>query len=151
MLASLDNAFVIERMFGSDAKIFDNAILSELHLNFGSNSPVSPHWQSIYFALEFQTFCQVIHPPKRWVHEQWDSVYIYITISSVDHIDINLRKASMGENPLKVVSHKTKALREADGFTIYATEFIFEQNYWLKFEHTMGHIQHMSNHKKYVE
>lgn len=43
MYSGLDNAIVLERMFGQDADVFDNAILSEVHFHFGSNSPVSPH------------------------------------------------------------------------------------------------------------
>lgn len=47
MLISIDNAFVIEEMFGQNANVFDNAILCDLHLGFGSNIPVSPHPQSM--------------------------------------------------------------------------------------------------------
>ena len=47
MLAAIDNAFVVEKMFGPDADIFDHAILCDLTLGFGSNIPVSPHPQNI--------------------------------------------------------------------------------------------------------
>ena len=149
MLSGLDNAFVLEKMFGGDADVFNNAILSELHFNFGSNNPVSPHWQDIRLALEFQTFCNVLNPPKRWERDIWDSVYIYITLFA-DNIEMNLRNAAMEENPLKVLSHKTEILSPSNGIADYYSEFIFEQNYRLSFSHSIGHIQNVSNHKKYV-
>ena len=150
MLSGLDNAFVLERMFGRDTDVFDNAILSVLHFQFGSNSPVSPHRQNIRLALEFQTFCKVLHPPKRWERSVWDSVYIYITVF-VDNIEVNLRNAAMEESPLKVLSHKTEILSPQNGFASYCSEFIFEQDYRIRFSHSIGHIQNVSNHKKYIE
>lgn len=150
MFDGLDNAFVLERMFGHDTDVFDNAILSEVHFDFGSNIPVSPHEQSMRLALEFQTFCKVLHPPKRWERDKWDSVYIYITVF-VHNIEINLRKAAMEENPLKVLSHRTEILPGTNEFANYSTEFIFEKNYKIRFLHSIGHIQNVSNHKKYIQ
>ena len=150
MLSGLDNAFVLERMFGCDTDVFNNAILSELNFSFGSNSPVSPHPQNIELRLEFQTFCKVLHPPKRWERDIWNSVYIYIT-AFVDSIEVNLRNAAMEENPLKVLSHKTETLSTQNGLAKYRSEFIFEQNYRVIFSYSWARIQNISNCKKYVE
>lgn len=151
MLAAIDNAFVVEKMFGPDADIFDHAILCDLTLGFGSDIPVSPHPQNISLRLHFQTFCKVINPPKRWEREQWDSVYIYITISIVHNINLNLRRAAMEKEPLCVVSYQTKQIGMIDGQAIYYTEILFEDDYCLKFEHCVGHIQTMSNDIEYIQ
>ncbi len=155
MIDSLDNAFILDRMFGHDIDVFNNAILCEVNFGFGSNIPVSPHPQVMQLSLEFQTFCKVLNPPKRWKRDTWDSVYIYITVDPIS-IEMNLREAAMEENPLKVLSHRTKFLYHADltpdySLPYYCTEFIFEKNSQIKFVHSIGHIQHMSNHKEYIQ
>ncbi len=150
MFVGLDNAFVLERMFGRDADVFDKAILSEVNFNFGSNIPRSPHPQSMRLSLEFQTFCKVLHPPKRWERDVWDSVYVYVTVD-VHSIKANLREAAMEENPLEVISHQTELLSRTDGIPCYCTEFIFEKDYQIKFTYSIGHIQHISNHKEYIQ
>lgn len=94
MIDSLDNAFILDRMFGHDIDVFNNAILCEVNFGFGSNIPVSPHPQVMQLSLEFQTFCKVLNPPKRWK---------------------------------------------------------FKKNSQIKFVHSIGHIQHMSNHKEYIQ
>lgn len=155
MIDSLDNAFILDRMFGHDIDVFNNAILCEVNFCFGSNIPISPHPQGMQLSLEFQTFCKVLNPPKRWKRDTWDSVYIYITVDPIS-IEMNLRKADMEENPLKVLSHRTEFLYRTDltpdySLPYYSTEFIFEKNYQIKFVHSIGHIQHMSNHKEYIQ
>ena len=155
MIDSLDNAFILDRMFGHDIDVFNNAILCEVNFCFGSNIPISPHPQGMQLSLEFQTFCKVLNPPKRWKRDTWDSVYIYITVDPIS-IEMNLRKAEMEENPLKVLSHRTEFLYRTDltpdySLPYYSTEFIFEKNYQIKFVHSIGHIQHMSNHKEYIQ
>lgn len=60
------------------------------------------------------------------------------------------------EYPLKVLSHRTEFLYRTDltpdySLPYYCTEFIFEKNYQIKFVHSIGHIQHMSNHKEYIQ
>lgn len=155
MMDSLDNAFVLERIFGHDTDVFDGAILSEVNFGFGSNIPVSPHPQFMRLSLEFQTFCKAIDPPKRWERDTWDSVYIYLTVDPI-RIEMNLREAAMEKNPLKVLSHKTEFLYHADWapdhpLPYYCTEFTFEENYQLKFVHSIGHIQHISPHKEYIQ
>ena len=152
MIDSLDNAFILDRMFGHDIDVFNNAILCEVNFCFGSNIPISPHPQGMQLSLEFQTFCKVLNPPKRWKRDTWDSVYIYITVDPIS-IEMNLRKADMEENPLKVLSHRTEFLYRTDltpdySLPYYSTEFIFEKNYQIKFVHSIGHIQHLSNHKE---
>lgn len=151
ILISIDNAFIIEKMFGQDADVFDNAILCELHLGFGSDIPISPHPQNIYIRLQLQTFCKVINPPKRWERDKWDSVYIYITIDIVNNINMNLRNASMKEEPLKIVFHKTEPIGMINGQAAHYTELIFEGGYWLKLEHFGGHIQNISNYIEYIQ
>ncbi len=156
MFDSLDNNFVLDRMFGYDIDVFNNAILSEMNFSFGSNIPVSPHPQFMRLSLEFQTFCKVLNPPKRWEQDIYNSVYIYITVDLLDNIQINLREADMEKNPLKVLSHKTEFLYQTNitpdySMPYYCTEFIFEKDYKIKFIHSIGHIQHISNHKEYIK
>ena len=101
-------------------------------------------------SLEFQTFCKVLHPPKRWERDVRDSVYVYITVD-VHSIKANLWEAAMEENPLKVLSHQTELLFRTDGMPYYCTEFIFEKDYQINFTYSIGHIQHISNHKEYIQ
>ena len=155
MIDSFDNAFILARMFGHDIDVFNNAVLCEVNFGFGSNIPISPHPQNMQLSLEFQTFCKVLNPPKRWKRDTWDSVYICITVDPIS-IEMNLREADMGEHPLKVLSHRTEFLYRTDltpdySLPYYCTEFIFEKNYQIKFVHSIGHIQHMSNHKEYIQ
>ena len=109
MIDSFDNAFILDRMFGHDIDVFNNAVLCEVNFGFGSNIPISPHPQNMQLSLEFQTFCKVLNPPKRWKRDTWDSVYIRITVYPIS-IEMNLREADMGEHPLKVLSHRTEFL-----------------------------------------
>ena len=43
MIDSFDNAFILDRMFGHDIDVFNNAVLCEVNFGFGSNIPISPH------------------------------------------------------------------------------------------------------------
>ena len=55
MIDSFDNAFILDRMFGHDIDVFNNAVLCEVNFGFGSNIPISPHPQNMQLSLEFQT------------------------------------------------------------------------------------------------
>lgn len=64
---------------------------------------------------------------------------------------MNLRNASMKEEALKIVFHKTELIGMINGQAAHYTELIFEDGYWLKFEHFGGHIQNMSNYIEYIQ
>lgn len=155
MFDFFDNTFVLDRMFGHNVDIFNNSVLSEVNFDFGSNIPVSPHPQFMQLSLEFQTFCKVINPPKRWGKGTFDCTYVYIKMYPVS-IEMNLREADIEKNPLKVTSYKTEFLYYKDissdySLPYYCTEFVFEKNYKVKFVHSIGHIQFISNHKEYIQ
>ena len=101
MIDSFDNAFILDRMFGHDIDVFNNAVLCEVNFGFGSNIPISPHPQNMQLSLEFQTFCKVLNPPKRWKRDTWDSVYICI----IKNIYIMSKHSVQNKSIVKTINH----------------------------------------------
>lgn len=64
---------------------------------------------------------------------------------------MNLRTADIEESALKIISHKTEKAGFINEQEVYYTELIFEDGYYIKFKHYMGHIQNMSNHIDYIQ
>ena len=53
MIDSFDNAFILDRMFGHDIDVFNNAVLCEVNFGFGSNIPISPHPQNMQLSVRY--------------------------------------------------------------------------------------------------
>ncbi|GAE90888.1 Imm50 family immunity protein [Acetivibrio straminisolvens] len=82
MYVGIDNAFVLENIFGN-IDIFKGAEITNIS------------WQLITARMEIciETQSKVLNPPKKW--EKWDKVYIRLEIFGIEELMVDINKTKM--------------------------------------------------------
>lgn len=82
MYLGIDNAFVLESIFGN-FDVFSGAEITNVN------------WQlsDAKIEISIQTQCEVLNPPPKWGN--WDGVYINLEIFGIEELVMNINKNKM--------------------------------------------------------